>query len=163
MTADASTPTGAPSGRAELDHEEETGPGGWFFWIAFALGWAVIAYGLWGAFDDEGATNPDELWRWIAGGLLLHDLILAPVVTLVGLGLGRFVPRPYRGPISAALVLSGLVVLFAYPLLRRYGERPLTPSALPQDYTRNVIVIVAAIWIVTAIWIVVDRVRRTDR
>lgn len=39
---------------------------------------------------------------------------------------------------QAALVISGCVVLFSYPLVRDYARVLHNPSSLPHDYTTNV-------------------------
>jgi hypothetical protein len=53
--------------------------------------------------------------------------------------------------------MSALVVLFAYPLLRGFGERPTNPSALPGDYPAATAAVVASIWAVAAVVVLVRR------
>ena len=35
-----------------------------------------------------------------------------------------------------------------WPFVRRYGEVPTNPSALPNDYTRGLLIVLAAVWLV---------------
>ena len=135
-------------------------PGGRWFWLGLVVGWAVMAYAVWGIFIDHDATNPTGLARWVLGGALAHDLLLAPAVLLLGAVLARWLPGSVRGPITGALALSGIVVLFAFPLVRGYGRHELNPSTLPLDYGTNVAVVVGLIWIAALAIIVVRSARR---
>jgi len=152
----------APDGSAALDGPnappERTGPeapdeatGGAVFWVGLVVGGAVMAYAVWGMVDQYDAANPPALARWLIGGALLHDLLLAPIVTVVGLVLARLLPRRARGTVLAATALSVLVIVFSIPMVRGFGARPGNPSALPLDYGRNVALVVGAVWVVAAV------------
>lgn len=145
---------------AGADATIDDGPGGRWFWLGLAAGWSVMAWAAWGILADHDATNPSGLARWALGGALLHDLVLAPVVLLVGAILARRLPASVRGPISGALALSGIVVLFAYPLVRGFGRHEQNSSTLPLDYTTNVVVVVGLVWLATLAVIVVRIARR---
>jgi len=119
-----------------------------WFWPALAAGWGLIAVGIVGMFSQRDRTQPFQLVRYVIGFLLLHDLVLAPVVLVGGWVVTRFVPPIARGPVRAAVALSTLVIVFSWPLLRRFGEHPTNDSALPLDYGRTVPVVVAAVWVV---------------
>ena len=69
--------------------------GGRWFWLGLAVGWTVMAYALWGVFADHDATNPPGLARWVLGGALAHDVLIAPAVLLVGAG-----SRPMVAPVG---------------------------------------------------------------
>jgi hypothetical protein len=141
------------------DDENRTSP---VFWIGLVVGWGVMAYGIWGFLRDHRNTVPARTVWWIAGSAVAHDAIVAPVATLVGLGLAALLPRWARGPIAAAVAASGVVLLFSYPLLRHFGRRADNPSILPLDYPRNVAVVLAVIWAAAAIGLVV-RFRQSHR
>ena len=120
------------------------------FWIGLAVGGAVMVYGVRGALDGLGTGNPTKLAVWVVGLDLAHDLVLAPVVVVVGLLLGRLLPVRQRGPVRTAAALSGLVVLFSWPLLRAYGRRPGNSSTLPLNYAHSVLIVLGGIWLVAA-------------
>lgn len=146
---------GDPSDEGPDAGAVDPGPGGPWFWSGLAIGWAVMAYGVWGIFDQSDLTQPPALARWVLGSAIAHDALLAPPVAVVGVALAFVVPRWLRGPVRAALAVSGIVVLFSYPALRGFGRREGNPSILPLDYTRNVALVLAAIWVValvTAVW-----------
>lgn len=117
-----------------------------------ASGIALVGLGAWLV-----VTEPDPLgvFVWLAGALVLHDGILAPLVFAVGLLL---VARRRRGLLRGALLVAGSVVLVTLPLLVRPGEPP-NPSALPLPYGRNLTIVLAAVVVVTGGAIAVQRRR----
>lgn len=132
------------------------------FWVGLVVGWSVIAFAFVGIANSVWLRDrPAKVATWVIGGLVVHDALLAPVVTVVALLLGRLLPRWLRGPISAALVLSGLVLVFSYPLLRAFGRRAANPSILPLDYGRNVVVVLAIVWVAALAVVGVRLVRRS--
>jgi hypothetical protein len=129
------------------DDHPRAGP---LFWISAAMGWAVIGYGLRGIFQHSLDTRPANLARFVVGGALLHDLVVAPLVILAGVLLARAVPGRARGVVQAALVVSGIVALFSYPLVRAYGLAANNPTSLPHNYTANLLVVLGLVWAVAA-------------
>ena len=104
---------------------------GWLFWASAAAGWALILWGVRGALHHRIDTRPGQLARFLLGGALAHDLVLAPLVLLAGTALARIVRGRWRAPLQAALFVSGTLLLFTYPALR--GPRAAQPHvAAPQ-------------------------------
>jgi asparagine N-glycosylation enzyme membrane subunit Stt3 len=132
------------------------------FWIGLALGGSLMTFAVWGAASAFSVDEQIGLARWLAGSAVVHDAVLAPIVTLVGIGLALVLPRAVRGPALAALVISGVVVLFTWPALRGYGRREANPTILPHDYSRNVGVVLALVW-GTAAAVAVGRAVRDRR
>jgi hypothetical protein len=135
------------------------------FWIGLGIGGAVMAYGVWGLLGAADATQPSNLATFFIGAGVVHDALFAPAVVLVGWLTLRVIPTAARKPVRVALAMSALLVVFSWPLVRRWGARSTNPSLLPLDYGRNLVVALGAIWIVTAV-VVVARVatrRRSER
>lgn len=63
-------------------------------------------------------------------------------------------PARIRAPIQAGLICRGVLVLFAFPFVQRYGASGGNPSILPQDYGRGLLTVLTAVWIVTAALVV---------
>ncbi|MGW5777502.1 hypothetical protein [Streptomyces sp. NPDC003863] len=116
------------------------------------LGVALVGLGTWLVVDQP---DPLGVFVWLAGALVLHDGILAPLVLAVGLLL---VGRRRRGLLRGALLVAGSVVLVALPLLVRPGAPP-NPSALPLPYGRNLAIVLAAVTVVTGVLIAGQRRR----
>ncbi|MFF8841327.1 hypothetical protein ACF08N_01135 [Streptomyces sp. NPDC015127] len=83
---------------------------------------------------------------WLAGAIVLHDGIIAPVVLGIGLLLAGL---PARGMLRGALITAGCLTFVALPVLLRPGA-PTNPSALPLDYPRNWLLTLAAVAVLTA-------------
>ena len=115
---------------------------------ALVIGWAVMGFGLWSALADSADARPTALVVHIVVFALAHDLLVAPLFVAGGWVLSRVLPSVMRGPVAGSVAASVVVVVFALPLIRRWGERPSNPSALPQDYGRNLVVLLAVVWAV---------------
>ncbi len=141
----------------------ETRGGAVRFWLTAAIGWAIIAYGLRGMFHHRIDTRPANLARFAVGGALLHDLIFAPVVLVAGLLIARAVTGRSRAIVQAALIVSGCLALFSYPVVRGFGHAAHNPSSLPHNYTANLAIVIGVVWgIATICAVVVLRHHRDD-
>jgi hypothetical protein len=132
------------------------------FWMSAAAGWALIGWGVRGVLHHHVDTRPGQLARFLLGGALAHDLLLAPVVLLTGVLVARSVPGRWRAPIQAALLISGALLLFAYPLMRGYGRVLRNPTSLPHNYSANLLVVIAAVVAGTAAVTLISASRRRD-
>jgi len=87
------------------------------FWASAAAGRVVIGVGLRGIVTNRIDTRPANLAKFVVGGALLHDLLVAPVVLV--------------------LAVSAIVVLFSWPIVRADGLATHNPTSLPHNYTAN--------------------------
>ena len=147
----------------DIPDERDRGHLGATFWVGLVIGGSIMAYAVWGAVQAFSAAEQRGLAQWLVSGAILHDAVLAPIVTVIGLSLAWVVPRPARGPVLGAAAISGMVLLFSWPALRGYGRRPSNPSILPHDYGRNVAVVIGAVWAVAVVLVVVRVVRERRR
>jgi hypothetical protein len=130
------------------------------FWITALVGWGLIGWGLRGIFLHHVDTRPTNLAKFFLGGALVHDLIFAPLAILGGYLIARAVPKSWRAYVQVALIISGVLALVAYPEVRDYARILHNPTSLPHNYTANLAVVVAAVWVATALVAAVRRVRR---
>ncbi|WP_436793069.1 hypothetical protein [Actinospongicola halichondriae] len=121
------------------------------FWVGLVLGVPVVAYGLWGLVDTFPGDRLVNIATYFVGGAVVHDLIVAPAVCVLGWLLLRFVPRAAVGPVQAAAAVSAVVALVAWPLVRGYGVTAGEPSFLSRDYTASVLVVWGVVWSVAAL------------
>ncbi len=131
--------------------------------IAFmVVGWAVIAYGVRAA-SREGDDAPlFDVFKFVVAFDIVHDVLIAPLVVLGAWLIGKAVPPVARGPVRAAAALSALLLLTFWPEVQRWGARPLTPSALPLNYGRGLMIVIAVVWLVAAA-VIAQRVRIARR
>jgi len=137
---------------------EKRGP---LFWISAAVGWGIIAYGLRGLFHHHVDTRPANLAKFVVGGALAHVLVFAPLALVAGVVVAAVFRGRLRAWAQAALVISGCVALFSYPLVRDYANVLHNPSSLPHDYAANVGITVGAVCAVALAGALVRRRRST--
>jgi len=115
-------------------------------WAAVAAGLAGIGYGVAGALGAYRLTNPGYAVRWLLAGIVLHDVVLAPLVAVAGLLVTRLVPGPYRAIVQGALIVSGALALATLPLWRGYTSNPGNPTVDPLPYGRNLAIVLGCVW-----------------
>ncbi|MFD5409060.1 hypothetical protein [Streptomyces nojiriensis] len=116
-----------------------------FRYAVGGFGLAVMAFG------GLLLVREPEPWRialWLAGGVLVHDGLIAPLVIAVG-ALCAAAGLRLRGVPRAALVVAGSLTMIALPPLLRPGGVA-NASVLPLDYPRNWLLAMAAIGVLTA-------------
>lgn len=146
---------GADTGVEAVDTGVEAVPAA-VFWPLTLAGLAVLGFGVWGMWVNQGTGLLDvrlrPLLTWMIAAVVLHDLVLAPATLAAGRGLRWVRPRVLRAPLQVALAGTVLVTLLAYPLLRGYGARAGDPSRLPLDYSTGYAALLAVLWTSCAAW-----------
>ncbi len=102
-----------------------------------------VGFGLWGLwlmrdFTSEQLTS--EAF-WLAGGVLLHDAILAPVVVLIGLAASRLLPGNFRRSTATAFLIWGTLTIAFLPVLSGMGGKPGNDTILGRPYVLSWIVL----------------------
>ncbi len=143
----ADEPADPPASERPQPSDHRAGPA---FWVSAAVGWVIIGIGLRGVFEKSIDTRPGDLGKFVLAGALLHDLLFAPLVILAAVALARLVPGRARATVQGALVVTGVLVLFSYPLVRAYGLAANNPTSLPHNYTLNLAIVLGVVWAVAA-------------
>ncbi|MDW5330161.1 hypothetical protein [Plantactinospora sp. KLBMP9567] len=105
------------------------------------LGTATAAYG------GSLMPRPGPVLPWLVAGPLLHDVLVAPLIGLVGLVLGRLVTdRTTRTWIGAGLTVTATLLVIAVPLLWRPAPAPPNPGLQDRDYLVQLTVWLAVLW-----------------
>jgi hypothetical protein len=102
-----------------------------------------VLAGLYGAWLllDQGLDNLRATAIWLAGGVVIHDGILAPAVLVVCSVATRLLPARARGPAVVGLIVLGTVTVVAIPVLGRFGARPDNPTLLDRPYLTGWLVV----------------------
>lgn len=96
------------------------------------------------------------LWvRWWVTAAVVHDVVVAPLAIVVGWLVVRFAPRIVKAPLQAALIVSAVLVLTAWPALRGYGRIASNPTYLPRDYGTGLALSLSVVWGGCAVWALV--------
>jgi hypothetical protein len=128
------------------------GPAGAGFWSAAVAGWAIIAVGVIGLGRHLGTGGALDVGLWVVAGNIIHDLAVVPLAGAIAIAASLVVRPPWRTPLLAGLAISAVVVLFAVPLLGRYGAKPKNPSVLPLSYPSAVVTVLVVVWTAVALW-----------
>lgn len=120
-------------------------------WLLGALGAAVGAYGAWLALTRQDLGQLVEIAAWLAGGVVLHDVVVAGVVIAAATLGRRALPQPWHAPAALALLVWGGVTLMAIPVLGRFGARPDNPTLLDRPYLATWAVLTLVTLVVVAV------------
>lgn len=125
------------------------------------LGVAAMAYGAWLLLSRQAAAGNLDVLLWLAGGVLAHDLLLAPAALLVGWGV-RMLPALVRPAAAAGLVVLGTLTLLAVPFLGGFGRAadPANTTVLDRDYTTGFLVLVVVVLVLVVLPVLVLTARR---
>lgn len=138
-------------------------PRPWWRWLFLLPGLAAVAYGAQGLLT-AGDRVPLGSWlTWFVGSVLVHDLVVAPLWIGLGWLAARLLPRAARPAVAVGGAVSGVLVLVALPFVLGFGADPANPSFLPREYGRDLVLLVAAVWLAAAVraTVAVHRARRT--
>lgn len=126
------------------------------------VGVGGILYGAVRILQTPASSKPLDLLEWLVAALVLHDGILAPVVTVFGLLMARVVPGRARAYIQGGLVAGALVTTFTLVEVYRQGRAKPGMALLQQDYALHLVVVLAVIAVLTVV-LYLTRVLRDRR
>lgn len=117
------------------------------------LGVAAVARGAWLLAPQLTVDRPTTVsfTIWLAGGPVLHDFLLAPVVAAAGIAVATAVPPRWRAPIAAGLVVSGALLLVALPIAVRPAHDDHNPGLSDRNYPVGIAIALSAIWLTVLI------------
>jgi hypothetical protein len=118
-----------------------------------ALGGVGVLVGLFGFYEllQQGFDNLVATVIWLAGGVLLHDGVLAFLtIAVVAIG-ARVTPPRFRAPIAAGFLVLGTVTATAVPVLGRFGARSDNPTLLDRNYAGGWLVFAGLVCVVVAV------------
>ncbi len=94
----------------------------------------AVVYGGYLLLTRQDAAGHVATAAWLATGVVLHDLVLAPLFLVLSALGARVLPQPARAPAVVGLVVLGAVTLLAVPVLGRFGAKPDNPTLLDRAY-----------------------------
>jgi hypothetical protein len=108
------------------------------------LGLAMGAFGALRFLQLDLAGILDAL-LWLAGGVAIHDAVIAPLTIGLTVLATRVVPWSARLRITVGLVVLATVTTTAVPVLGRWGARPDNPTLLDRGYLGGWLVFAALV------------------
>ncbi len=119
-----------------------------------ALASLGVVVGAYGAFRllELGWANLTATLVWLAGGVIIHDAVLAPATIAVAALATAVLPPRLRAPAAGGLLVLGTVTLTAVPVLGRFGARNDNPTLLDRDYTAGWLLLVTLVLAAVGSW-----------
>lgn len=126
--------------------DDEPVPGRWSFvrLALLGLGVGTMVLGV-----VVGVTSvPDEQWPsvalWLAGGVAVHDAVLAPLAVVLGLVVLPRVPPAWRPALRGAALGAAVLAVVAVAVVAGAAGRR-NPSVVPRDPATSVAVSLAVL------------------
>ena len=123
-----------------------------------ALGVVTAGYGavlLW--------ENPPviimRILVWALVGVVLHDLVFAPVCVALGFAARRLIRGKWWPPIAVAAFCSVVLAFLAIPVYGKPGMRPDNMTVLDRNYPLGLWVSLAIVWACVPLYYVAGRLR----
>lgn len=110
-----------------------------------AVGILVIAFGAVRILYDHTNTHPFGLAKWLAGAIIVHDFVIAPVSLGIGWAVARAVPGRAQAYVQGALAVAGVTTFVALPLIYRHGQSAPGTTLLRRAYGLNLLILLAVI------------------
>ncbi len=100
------------------------------------IGFVGVAMGAFGALRFLQLDRSDivDAVLWLGGGVIVHDLVLAPLTIALTLLAARLVTGRARAAVVTGLVVLATVTVTAIPVLGGWGARADNPTLLNRDY-----------------------------
>jgi hypothetical protein len=130
---------------------------------------ALVAVGL--VLGGYGAVllweNPPviimRILVWALVGVVLHDLVFAPVCVALGFAARRLIPGKWWPPIAVAAFCSAVLVFLAIPVYGKPGMRPDNMTVLDRNYPLGFWVSLGIVWACVPLYYLVARLLRAGR
>ena len=127
------------------------------------LGLALAGYGFVLLFDNPAMTVL-RIAVWALAGVVVHDLVFAPLCVALGLAGRLLIPRRWWAPVAIAAFCTVVLVLLAIPVYDKPGMRPDNLTVLDRNYHVGLWVSLAIVWTCVPAYLVAMRLlpRRQD-
>lgn len=121
------------------------------------IGIGVLAVG---AHKFFALPDRESILKWAIVPAIIHDLLVAPAVCLLGWAAGRLLPTWTRVPLLAGTLVTAGLVLVSLSVLGKHGASPLNPSLDNRDYGLGLAVVLALVWGGVTMWLLGSAVLR---
>jgi hypothetical protein len=127
--------------------------------VAVGSGLLLAAYGAVRLLTDVPGTSLLRLAVWLAGALVLSDLVVSPLVIAVGVALRRWLPDRARRYVQAFLIMAATIALVAAPMIYLQGSAPPQKALLRQDFGANLAILLGLAALLSLLGYAAERLR----
>ena len=112
----------------------------------------MLGYGAWGVLHGAHESALESTGRWLLGGLILHDAVLAPFVFVTGYLAYRVTGPRVRRALAAVLLIAGSALFVSLPeFLLPPGNT--NPTVHPLDYGRDLAIVGGSVIAAAALYV----------
>jgi hypothetical protein len=113
--------------------------------ILMGLGLALGAYGAVLVWENPPVIIM-RILVWAAVGVILHDMVFAPLCVALGFAGRRLIPGKWWPPVAVAAFCSAVLVFLAIPVFAKPGMRPDNMTVLDRDYPLGLWISLSIVW-----------------
>jgi hypothetical protein len=113
--------------------------------VLVVLGVVVGAYGAVLVWENPPVIIL-RIMVWALVGVVLHDLVFAPVCVALGFAGRRLIPGKWWPPIAVAAFCSVVLVFLAIPVYGKPGLRPDNMTVIDRNYPLGLWISLAVVW-----------------
>jgi hypothetical protein len=113
--------------------------------VLVALGVVVAGYGAVLVWENPPVIIM-RILAWALVGVVLHDLLFAPVCVALGFAARRLIPGKWWPPMAVAAFCSVVLVCLAIPVYSTPGMRPDNMTVLDRNYPVGLWMSLAVVW-----------------
>jgi hypothetical protein len=124
--------------------------------VLMVFGAVIAAYGfvlLW----DNPRVILFRIVVWALAGVVLHDLVFAPVCAAVGFAARRLIPNRWWAPVALAALCTVVLVMLAIPVYDKPGMRPDNLTVLDRDYHAGLWISLVIVWACVPVYLLATR------
>jgi hypothetical protein len=121
-----------------------------------AVGIGVTGYGV-ALLLGELRVIMLRIVLWALVGVVMHDLVFAPLCVALGFAGRRLIPQKWWGPVAAAALCSVVLVMLAVPVFDKPGMRPDNLTVLDRDYHAGLWISLAIVWACVPLYLLAAR------
>ncbi len=113
--------------------------------VLLVVGAGLAGYGAW-LVSDQPPVVLLRMLTWALAGVLIHDLVFAPLCTAAGWAGRRILPQRWWAPVAVAGLCTVVLLVLAIPVYDKPGLRPDNGTVLNRDYPRGLWISIALVW-----------------
>ncbi len=135
---------------------EEQNEHGLIFWVSVIVGAIVVGVGVRGVFHQFPLGQQRyRFFRYLVVSDLTHDVIVAPILFIVGWIVSRISPPWLRAPLAFGGFASAISLAIAWYPLQGTASYKQNPTFQPLNYSTAIMTVFAVVWSIATVWAVV--------
>jgi hypothetical protein len=96
---------------------------------------------------------------WALVGIVLHDLVFAPLCAALGFAGRKVIPGRLSQPVALAVFCTVVLVFLAIPVYGKPGMRPDNMTVLDRNYPLGLWISLAVVWLCVLVYMLAQRLR----